>query len=364
LFKGHQETLWSSDKFNFSADSALKHKHASISNSLNLPSRAEHLVEVFSLAEAQQTMIWAKSEGRVLRCLGEGSNVVLMENLQGTICKIKYADIKVIDRNDEHIWVDVGAGKNWHEFVQETLEQGWFGLENLSLIPGAVGAAPVQNIGAYGVEVADFIDSVQVLQPDGSLQTLSREACGFGYRDSYFKRAENLISGLGRQIIVSVRLRLLCRPHVNVYYDELAQTLDVSGTDAPSRHLPSPKQVSEAVIEIRQRKLPDPAHYPNAGSFFKNPIVNQGDARRLGNLGLRPYAFENSFKVSAAQMIDLAGWKGIRQGDVGCWPEQPLVFVNYGNATAPEVLDFASTVQRSVQADFQVELELEPSVVS
>jgi UDP-N-acetylmuramate dehydrogenase len=289
--------------------------------------------------------------------------VILTENVNGTICRIKYADINVIDQNDEHVWIDVGAGKNWHELVLEALEQGWFGLENLSLIPGSVGAAPVQNIGAYGVEVADLIDSVEVLQRDGSVQRLTREQCCFGYRDSYFKNPVNLAKGLCCQIIVSVRLRLSCRPQINVSYAELAQALGVGAAKAPSRRLPSPQEVSRAVIEIRQRKLPDPDDYPNAGSFFKNPIVDQKDAERLQGLGLSPYAFKDNFKVSAAQLIDMAGWKRARRGDVGCWSKQPLVFVNYGSATAPEVLDFASTVQGSVRSLFQVELELEPSVV-
>lgn len=324
----------------------------------------DRFVEVFSLTEATQAMAWARSEGQSLRCLGEGSNVILMETLQGTVCRIKYADISIIDQNDDHVWIDVGAGKNWHELVQETLEQGWFGLENLSLIPGSVGAAPVQNIGAYGVEIADLIDSVQVVKTDGAIEVLSARQCSFGYRDSCFKRPENLLNGLGCLIIVSVRLRLSRHPQVNLSYAELARTLDADEADSSRRRLPSPQQVSQAVIEIRQRKLPDPEHYPNAGSFFKNPIVNQEDIERLRALGLRPYAFGDKYKVSAAQMIDMAGWKGIRQGDVGCWPKQPLVFVNYGSAAAAEVLDFASTVQRSVWSRFQVELELEPSVVS
>ena len=342
----------------------MKHENAFLANTLNLRSRAELLVEASSVVEASQAMVWAQSEGQVLRCLGEGSNVILSEIVNGPICRIKYADIKVINQTDEYVWIDVGAGKNWHELVLEALEQGWFGLENLSLIPGSVGAAPVQNIGAYGVEVADLIDSVEVLQRDGSLQTLPREQCCFGYRDSYFKSSVNLLNGLGCQIIVSVRLRLSRSPQINVSYAELAQALDIGSVEVPTRRLPSPKEVSRAVIEIRQRKLPDTDRYPNAGSFFKNPIVDQESAERLRRLGLSPYAFEDNFKVSAAQLIDMAGWKGERQGDVGCWPRQPLVLVNYGHAAAPEVLDFASTVQASVGSAFQVELELEPSVVS
>lgn len=320
-------------------------------------------MEVSSLADAHEALAWAQTSGQGLRCLGEGSNVVLMANPRGLLCRVRYADVKVTDQNDDFVWIDVGAGKNWHELVQETLEQGWFGLENLSLIPGSVGAAPVQNIGAYGVEVADLIESVQVLDANATPRILSAEQCGFGYRNSYFKRSENVVNGLGCQVIFSIRLRLLRRPRANVSYKELARTLEVDGAVGSPRHTPSPVQVSQAVIEIRQRKLPDPRDYPNAGSFFKNPIVKHEDAERLRTLGLRPYAFEQNFKVSAAQMIDMAGWKGTRQGDVGCWPNQPLVLVNYGSATAPEVLDFASTVQRSVQAMFQLELELEPSVV-
>ena len=342
----------------------MKRDNLALTNTLKLPSRAQSVMDVSSLAEAREAVAIARSNGLSLRCLGAGSNVILAENPQGVICRVRHTGVSVVDQNDAYVWVDVGAGVNWHEFVLQALERGWFGLENLALIPGTVGAAPVQNIGAYGVEVAQYIDSVQIIDQAGSVQRLNPQQCCFGYRDSVFKQSENLIDGLGSQIIFSVRLRLSRHPAVNLTYEELARALAVKPALDASNASPSPQQVAQAVIGIRQRKLPDPDQFPNAGSFFKNPIVDQNDVERLSALGLRPYAFEGRFKVSAAQMIDMSGWKGVRHGDVGCWNEQPLVFVNYGNATAPEVLAFASAVQRSVQAKFQLALELEPSVVS
>lgn len=335
-----------------------------LANTLQLTATADRVVDVTTPAAGREAFTLARELGLPLRGLGEGSNVVLSERVSGMVCRVRNADVTVIRQDQDHVWVEVGAGKNWHEFVLESLAQGWFGLENLALIPGSVGAAPVQNIGAYGVEVAQFIESVWVFDADGGLQSRRAMECDFGYRDSCFKRSESLIGGLSGQIIYGVRFRLNRRSQVNLSYQELAQTLGVADPIVPETPLPSPQEVAEAVMTIRQRKLPDPQSHPNAGSFFKNPVVSPEEAHRLRGLGLQPYAFDQLFKVSAAQMIDTLGWKERRDGPVACWPLQPLVLVNVGQATAAQVLDFASDLQRSVYERFQLYLELEPSVVS
>ena len=331
-----------------------------LKNTLALQSLADHVADVDSVADVQDAMEFGRAHGAALSCLGEGSNVILMPRVSGLICRVTRADVMVVDSDAESVTIDVGAGKNWHELVQETLAQNWFGLENLALIPGAVGAAPVQNIGAYGVEVAERLVSVDVVRGDGTAHKMSAADCKFGYRDSIFKRRGADMSQL--PLIFGITLRLSKRPAVNLSYRDLGNALGHSETK-PSA-LPSPQQVAEAVMSIRRAKLPDPSEHPNAGSFFKNPVLDGVAADRLRELGATPYAFNDGFKVSAAQLIDLAGWKGRRQGDVGCWQQQPLVLINYGQATAQNVLDFAHGIQRSVSNAFQVELEPEPSVLS
>jgi UDP-N-acetylmuramate dehydrogenase len=331
-----------------------------LKNTLALQSSADHVAAVGSVADARDAIEFGRAKGAELRCLGEGSNVILMPRVSGLICHVTQAEVCVVDSDAESVTIAVGAGKNWHELVQETLAQNWFGLENLALIPGSVGAAPVQNIGAYGVELAERLVSVDVVQGDGSIGTLNAVDCEFGYRDSIFKRQGVVDSQT--LLILGVTLRLSKRPSVNLSYRDLSDALGYRGTKHSA--LPSPQQVSDAVISIRRAKLPDPDEYPNAGSFFKNPVVDAIAADRLRALGATPYAFKDGFKVSAAQLIDLAGWKGRRQGDVGCWQQQPLVLINYGQATAQNVLDFAHGIQRSVSNAFQVELEPEPSVLS
>ena len=330
-----------------------------LKNTLALPSSADYVADVGSVADAQEAIEFGRTNDAALRCLGEGSNVVLMPRVSGLICRVTQADITVVHADAHSVTIEVGAGKNWHELVQETLAQNWFGLENLALIPGAVGAAPVQNIGAYGVEVAERLLSVDVVRADGTAHKMSAADCKFGYRDSIFKRQD--ADGSQPLLILGVTLRLSKRPAVNLSYRELGNAFGHSETK-PSA-LPSPQQVAEAVIAIRRAKLPDPSEHPNAGSFFKNPVVDGIAADRLRELGATPYVFDDGFKVPAAQLIDLAGWKGRRRGDVGCWPQQPLVLINFGQATAQNVLDFANDIQRSVSETFQVELEPEPSVL-
>lgn len=320
---------------------------------------AQYAADLTTLEDAQQAIGYAREHGLALRTLGEGSNVVLLPQVKGLVCRVMNTDVTVISMDEQYVSIEVGAGKNWHELVVQTLAEQWYGLENLALIPGLVGAAPVQNIGAYGVELGELLESVTVIRADGSVQELPTSACALGYRDSMFKR--HFISNAEPLVIFSVRLRLYKQPRVNLSYAELVKILNARSA---GNSLPTPEEVAKAVIALRQSKLPDPAQFANVGSFFKNPVIDESVARRLQGLGVDPYRFQGHFKVSAARLIDLAQWKGVRHGAIGCWPQQPLVLVNYGGGTAQDLLSFAQQIQRSVRDRFQLELELEPSVVS
>ena len=333
-------------------------------NTLKLPANARLAADLSSAADAIEAMVYAANAGCGLRCLGEGSNVVLLPEVQPLICYVKDTSISLLSRDEDFVTIKVGAGKNWHELVEETLAQGWFGLENLALIPGSVGAAPIQNIGAYGVEVAQFIESVSVIDANQTARDIAVSDCAFAYRDSVFKA--RLAASDQALIVLSVTFRLPLRANVNLAYAELAEAfeLDVAKAGKQKRHAPAPLQVAAAVKAIRRKKLPDPDEYANAGSFFKNPVIDASTAQLLQVRSVTPYRFAQGYKVSAAQLMDLAGWKGARSGDVGCWPQQPLVLVNYGQASAENLLGFAQEIQRSIAERFEIQLELEPSVVS
>lgn len=333
-------------------------------NTLKLPANARLAADLSSAADAIEAMVYAANAGCGLRCLGEGSNVVLLPEVQPLVCYVKDASISLLTRDEDFVTIKVGAGKNWHELVEETLAQGWFGLENLALIPGSVGAAPIQNIGAYGVEIAQFIESVSVIDANQTARDIAASDCAFAYRDSVFKA--RLAASDQALIILGVTFRLPLRANVNLAYAELAEAfeLDAAKAGKQKRHAPAPLQVAAAVMAIRRKKLPDPGEYANAGSFFKNPVIDASTAQRLQVRSVTPYRFAQRYKVSAAQLMDLAGWKGARSGDVGCWPKQPLVLVNYGQASAEHLLGFAQEIQRSIAERFEIQLELEPSIVS
>ena len=244
--------------------------------------------------------------------------------------------------------IEVGAGKNWHELVQETLAQNWFGLENLSLIPDLLVLPLCKTLARTG-RIAEHLVSVDVVRADGAFHKMSAADCEFGYRDGIFKRQAMKV----RTLLILGLLRLSKRPAVNLSYSDLSQ---VFGQANEGSAQPSPQQVADAVVTIRRGKLPDLGrNIPMLGAFSKSGARRE-TADRLHELRSKPYPFNEGFKVSAAQLIDLSGWKG-RGGDVGCWPQQPLVLINYGQATAQNVLDFANDIRRSVYEKFQVELE-------
>jgi len=288
--------------------------------------------------------------------LGGGSNLLITrDEVELLVLHMALAGREIVGETAEAILVRAQAGENWHAFVQWTLEQGLGGLENMSLIPGTVGASPIQNIGAYGAEVKDLFHALTAFDfASGETRTMDAQACRFGYRDSVFKHEQ------GRQLVVldvTFALPRAWRP--NLRYAELAQALqDIAA--------PTPRQVSDAVVAIRRRKLPDPAEIGNAGSFFKNPVVARAQCERLlaawPNLVHHPQP-DGTEKLAAGWLIDQCGWKGRSLGRAGVYPKQALVLVNNGGASGPEVLALARAIQADVQQRFGVLLEPEPVMI-
>ena len=290
--------------------------------------------------------------------LGGGSNVLLTKAQEALVVKISIPGISVLKEDTDFVWLKGGAGVVWDEFVQFAVNQGWSGLENLSLIPGTVGAAPMQNIGAYGAEIKDTFESLEAL----NLQTLELEvfdakACAFGYRESFFKRA-----GKGQYLISSVTFKLSKKPSVKTSYGAIQDVLAAKRITQPSI-----REVADAVIEIRKSKLPDPKEIGNSGSFFKNPTVSASEASRLMAEfpGIPNYPVEGStdVKFPAGWFIEKAGWKGFRRGDAGVHAKQALVLVNYGEATGGEILALSEEIKQSIKDTFGVSLETEVNIL-
>jgi UDP-N-acetylmuramate dehydrogenase len=286
--------------------------------------------------------------------LGGGSNLLLTRDFPGLVLHMCTSDVALVGEDVGHFYVKAAAGENWHRFVQWTLAQGMAGLENLSLIPGSVGAAPIQNIGAYGIELKDRFHALTAIDlQTGDTFVLDRAACQFGYRDSIFKRELR-----DRAVILDVTFALPKCWEPNLGYADVARELSTSGIDAPTAI-----QVSEAVIAIRRRKLPDPAQIGNAGSFFKNPLISrpQFEELRSKHPGIAHYVQDDgSIKLAAGWLIDQCGWKGKRLGAAGVYERQALVLVNHGGASGQEVFRLAAAIQDDVKSRFGVVLEPEP----
>ena len=324
-------------------------------NTLGLVCHARHLVALSSLAQLPGVTQLATAYQNVF-VLGGGSNVVLPPLWSALVLKVEFKGVALVRESSDYWLIDVAAGESWHGWVRDATQRGWSGLENLALIPGTVGAAPVQNIGAYGVELQDRIESVTAWNiPQGSFKTFTWAECAFAYRDSIFKRAAP-----GTWLIVSVRFRLPKVWTSVLGYPDLQKHFRVGTVDAQT---PSAQQVFDAVCAIRRAKLPDPAELGNAGSFFKNPVVSAERHAQL--LQAQPDLVsylqpDGQYKLAAGWLIDQCGWKGRRVGAVGMHTRQALVLVNYGGAQADEVLALASAVGASVYERFGVVLELEP----
>lgn len=284
--------------------------------------------------------------------LGGGSNVVLAPEVSGLTIKVDSKGIKLLQETAEHYVVEVEAGECWHDFVLYSVKQGWYGLENLALIPGTVGAAPVQNIGAYGVELDQRLHSVLAWNlHEAKLYDLAVDECGFAYRDSFFKQA-----ALGTWLIVAVRFLLTKTWQPVLHYPDLQSYPSLSSESTAL-------DVFHAVVDIRQRKLPDPAHIANAGSFFKNPVVSNATLQHIRERypEVKAYAQKDGrYKLAAAWLIDKAGWKAKPMGSVAMHAQQALVLTNVGGATATDVQQLAAAIQADIYARFKVELEQEP----
>ncbi len=330
-------------------------------NSFGLPAAARRLVRIRSEADVRHVPD-DHAIGRLYHLvMGGGSNLLFSRHPDGVVLRVEVPGRRLIEARDDAWIVEAGAGESWHGLVDWTLDQGWPGLENLALIPGTVGAAPVQNIGAYGVELKDRFESLDAVDlVTGRSVTLDADACRFGYRDSVFKQTG--FGGLaGKSLITRVRLRLP-RPWQPVLgYLELARRMAETGQAAPDA-----RTIFDWVCAIRRAKLPDPARIGNAGSFFKNPVVTEEQCRDI--IGRDPHVVhypmpDGSFKLAAGWLIDACGWKGKSVGRAGVYEQQALVLVNRGGATGAEVLTLARAIQESVYGRFGIRLEPEPVVV-
>ena len=329
-------------------------------NTLGLPCHAGRVVRALT-EEDVVALVQDVGNGRgrltsALTILGGGSNVVLRRRLPGVVCLMRTRGFRQEPCKGGAL-VSAAAGERWHDLVRYALGQGLAGLENLALIPGSVGAAPIQNIGAYGVELSERFVSLRALDIRlGRIVRFTARECDFAYRDSFFKRPD----GEGF-IILDVSIRLLRRAAPMISYPDVQLELARLG-----RQRPSPAQVAEAVIRVRRRKLPDPRFTGNAGSFFKNPEVTLEAAAAaratLPRLVEHP-APRGRIKLSAAQLIDACGWKGRSMGRAGVWRRQPLVLVNLGGAAAADILALGEEIRRDVATRFGITLELEPRVL-
>lgn len=323
-------------------------------NTFGISVNADRFAQFSSIEELQA--ILNHRNGSDLLILGGGSNLLLTKDFNGLVIKNNIKKFEIITETTDFVIVESGAGENWHFFVLNCLEKGFGGLENLSLIPGSVGASPMQNIGAYGVEIKDVFESLSAYNiKTGELHFFNKEDCSFGYRESIFKTKVK-----GEYIILSVTFRLTKNPIVNSTYGAINEQLKIMGIKDPTI-----KQLSDAVIAIRQAKLPNPKIIGNAGSFFKNPIVNIFLLEKIQTLhpDIPNYPADNGRKLAAGWLIEKAGWKGKTFGACGVHKLQALVLVNYSNSTGKEIYELSSRIIEDVFEKFGVSLEREVNIL-
>ena len=319
--------------------------------------KAEYLVECSTNDDLLAAIEFADEKNLEILVLGEGSNILFAHDFQGLIIINRISGLAVVDENDEEVSLKIGSGENWHEFVLWCIDKGYGGIENLSLIPGTVGAAPIQNIGAYGVELKEVFVQLEAWHlEEKKLITKNTQQCRFGYRDSIFKRELK-----GKVIITSVTLKLSKYAGPRFEYESLKQKLKEKGIMSPGI-----RDISDAVIEIRQSKLPDPKEIGNTGSFFKNPVISvfQFDELKKEYAELPGYAVtEHLVKIPAGWLIEQLGWKGKRVGDAGVHDRQALVLVNHGKASGIEIWELAQEIMKSVEEKFNVLLTPEVNIL-
>lgn len=324
-------------------------------NTFGISVKADHFSTFSSVENLQEVL--NKFPNEELLILGGGSNVLFTKDFHGLVLKNEIKGFEIIDEDEKTVLVKSGAGEIWHEFVLKCIDNGYAGIENLSLIPGSVGASPMQNIGAYGVEIKDVFHSLEAYHlASGEIHTFDKESCEFGYRESVFKRKFK-----GQYIIVSVTFKLAKKPNPNTSYGAIESELQKMGIINPSI-----KDVSNAVIAIRSSKLPNPKEIGNAGSFFKNPVVDQSIVDSI----LEKYPDAPNYpaepgkrKLAAGWLIEQAGWKGKTFDTFGVHKLQALVLVNYGGSTGTQVLDLSSRIIADIEQKFGVTLEREVNIL-
>lgn len=336
------------------------HKNISLKpfNTFAINATARYFAKFTSLQDLDKLFHFASDKNNMpVLVLGGGSNILLTQNYNGLVAVNEMQGIEVINEDAQYVYVRAAAGENWHRFVLYCIENNFAGVENLSLIWGSVGAGPMQNIGAYGVEIKDVFYELEAYNiNEKRLQLFSAKDCEFGYRESVFKRKYK-----GKFIITSVTLRLNKKPVYNVSYGAIQQELDKLGVQELSI-----AAISQAVINIRQSKLPDPKVAGNAGSFFKNPTILKAQFETLQSNFPQIIGYpaqDETVKVAAGWLIEQCGWKGYRKGDAGCHAKQALVLVNYGNANGTDIYDLSTEIMHSVESAFGIILEREVNIV-
>jgi len=326
-------------------------------NTFGVKAQAKVMASFKSTRDLKTLLVNKDFEGLPRLILGGGSNLLFTRDFPGLVLKNEILGIECINEDSDHFYIKAGAGENWHEFVLHCIDRNWAGLENLSLIPGNVGASPMQNIGAYGVEIKDRFHSLEAFNLSTlETETFDRESCKFGYRESVFKNIYK-----DKYIIISVTFKLLKEPDLNTSYGAIESELARRGISHPGI-----KDVSDVVIHIRNSKLPNPAELGNAGSFFKNPVVSKDTFERLSSEypEMAHYPLNDGMiKLAAGWLIEQAGWKGKRVGNCGMHERQALVLVNYGNASGEEIYEHSESVLTSVEEKFGISLEREVNII-
>lgn len=323
-------------------------------NTFGISATAELFTEINQISDLQSLALKSSDDYLII---GGGSNLLFTQNPKGLVIKNNLKGISIVREDDENVYVKVCAGEVWHQFVLYAIQQNWGGIENLSLIPGSVGASPMQNIGAYGVEIKDVFEELEAFHIDSKeIHRFTSEQCQFGYRESVFKRHLK-----GQYIIVSVTYRLSKNPKINSSYGAISAELESAGVTQPTI-----KDISDAVIRIRSSKLPNPAEIGNAGSFFKNPVVPIALFEQLKekypHIPSYPIS-ETEIKIPAGWLIEQDGWKGKTIGNYGVHKNQALVLVNYGGADGKAIYDLSTNIITSIKANFGIELEREVNIV-
>jgi UDP-N-acetylmuramate dehydrogenase len=326
-------------------------------NTFGIEVSARYFAEVETLEDLRQVFERFPAETNPHLLLGGGSNLLFTNDFEGLVIKMSMKGIEISREDDQEVVVKAAAGEDWDHFVSYCVDRGWSGLENLSLIPGQVGSSPIQNIGAYGVELKDSFDQLEAYEKStGEVCTFSAEGCRFGYRDSFFKR-----EGRNRFVILSVSFRLRKNNYgLKLGYGAIQSELAKQGITKPGI-----AQMREVVCSIRRNKLPDPAITGNAGSFFKNPVVDmyKFEALQKEHPAIVAFPDKDGMKLAAGWLIEQAGWKGYRQGDAGVHTLQALVLVNYGTSTGKEIMHLSEKIKISVFEQFGVKLDTEVNII-